>query len=310
MKYVLILAMLLTSGWAVCRPAVHSEPMLSEQEVDRIIVNTVRALHDTYLFPEQVGEAVSQLRHERSMGMFQRGMKFGRFRQRYEALLITATQDSGFELLERIPATLESPGIERPVTSNLTMEMLPDNVGYLAVEGDFTGADAERELSDAIGYVNGSRALILDLRRAGDTSFAVARHLASQFVAAGTPLAEVDYNSPDAPRMVHAQAVSPGYRDRPVYILTSALVAGPWEFLCYTLKHHDAAYIVGEDTMGVGYMKTAVDLSEHARLTLYYAQTRHPHTQGNWHRIGVIADYQTPAADSMTQALALIERAL
>ncbi|MCU7554729.1 S41 family peptidase [Alteromonas sp. ASW11-19] len=310
MKNILMIAMLLASGWVVSSPAVHPEPTLSEHEVDTIIANTVTALHDTYLFPEQVSDAVSQLRYERSMGMFQRGMKFGRFRQRYEALLITATQDSGFELLERTPATLQSSAPEHQRTSNLAMEILPDNIGYLTFEGDFTGAGADRELAAAMHYVRDTGALILDLRRAGETSFAVAQNVVSQFVKTGTELARVDYNSPHSPSVVRAQSVPAPYLARPVYILTAALVAGPWEFVCYTLKHHDTAVIIGEDTMGVGYMKMAIDLSEHARLTLYYAQTRHPETEGNWHRIGVIADYQTSAADSMDTALTLISDAL
>lgn len=301
-----VVLLLLTSLMAGAAP--HPEPYLNKQEVRHIVDNTIDALTQTYLFPDRTQKAIDRLRLEASRGEFTRGYHFGQFRQKFESILVNSTSDTGFELVEKrsvnslaaLPADAEDSAIET--------EILTDNVGYLKLSGDFLKTDRRADLTQALDYLQTNDALIVDLREAGDASMEFVHHLTSFFLPAGTHMATVSFNAQHAPVALYAEekAGFSTYRDGlPVFILTSGFVSGPWEFVSYTLKHFEAAVIVGEDTMGVSYMMKTLSVSEHAELTLYYAQITHPVTQENWQQTGVFADYQVSAAESEKVALSL-----
>jgi len=103
---------------------------------------------------------------------------------------------------------------------------------------------------------------------------------------------------------------SPVSTDKPVFIVTSPFIAGSWEFVAFTLQQADRATIVGMPTLGLGYMTTVEQLSEHLSMVMAYAELQHPQTGDSWKNSGVIPDVQTDADQAMSLALKLATEAL
>ena len=297
---------------AICNTAAaaspHPEPYLEKEEIRLIVENTLTALSQEYLFPEQAEGVQKRLQHELSKGEFTRGYHFGQFRQKFESVLVNGTSDTGFELVERRQAgALSTPS--QPAEDNaIDSKLLAENIGYLKLQGDFLKSDRSGDLMNTLLSLRGADSLIIDLREAGAASMDFAQQLASAFLPPGTLMGTVSFNAVHPPVDLYAKALpelSQLGAPLPVYILTSGFVTGPWEFFSYTLKHHDAAVIVGDDTMGVSFMKKAIPVSTHAELTLYYAQITHPVTKDNWQHTGVFADFQVKAEESLEEAVKL-----
>ncbi|WP_414829319.1 S41 family peptidase [Alteromonas sp. H39] len=305
---VFLLCILCITPTVVTAATAHPEPYLEKEEIRHIVENTVAALSQEYLFAEQTDKVKARLQHELTSGEFTRGYHFGQFRQKFESILVNGTSDTGFELLERrqMSALHREP---LPAEDNaIDSELLSENIGYIKLQGDFVKADRRSDLVDTLSTLRDVDALIIDLRDAGAASMDFAQQLVSPFLQPGTLMGTVSFNDQHEPVELLADPapeLSAFAGKTPVYILTSGFVSGPWEFVSYTLKHHDAAVIVGDDTMGMSYMKKTIPVSNHAELTLYYAQITHPLTQDNWQYTGVFADYQVKAEDSLETALKL-----
>lgn len=310
-RYILIIflsCLLWVISGAVAAAPPHSEPYLEKEEVQQIVNNTLVALSQEYLFPGQTHAVSKRLQHEISSGEFNRGYHFGQFRQKFESILVNSTSDTGFELVERRQMSVLHTSSPPAEDNAIDSEVLSGNIGYVKLQGDFVKADRRSDLVNTLSTLRDVDALIIDLRDAGAASMGFAKQLASTFLPAGTLMGTVSFNDQQDPVELLADPapeLSSFAGKRPVYILTSGFVSGPWEFVSYTLKHHDAAVIVGDDTMGMSYMKKAIPVSNHAELTLYYAQITHPVTRDNWQHTGVFADYQVKAEDSLETALKL-----
>ncbi len=308
-RFWLVFSFLLTACSAHATP--HPEPYLEKEEIQQIINNTINALSNDYLFPDNTPKVIDRMRDEAERGEFTRGYHFGQFRQKFESILVNGTSDTGFELVARATAPSLTDVPVDAETNAIETELLDGNIGYLKLSGDFLRSDRRNDLTTSLQHLASADVLILDLRDVGAASMDFAQHLTSFFLPPGTIMATVSFNAHQAPISLTSREM-PGFlhlsQNFPVFILTSGFVSGPWEFVSYTLKHYDAARLVGEDTMGVSYMKRSIPVSEHAALTLYYAQLEHPVTHDNWHQTGVFADYQVSATESFDEALTLASK--
>ncbi|MCW8091503.1 S41 family peptidase [Alteromonas sp. ASW11-130] len=301
-----VLIMLVVSSQPVL--ARQNEIILSENEVREIVLNTVDVLEHDYLFPDKAKDVAQDLLHKLDIGAFDQSYPFGMFKQILENILIKATNDSGFELVEREIHNPLKNKLTRQESNAIQVDMLENDIGYIRFDGDFLFSSAQNELDSAMAYLAESRALIIDLRITGLGTLPLAQQLISFFVAPDTVIADVFLNPEEAPAKIIIQdnfINAQRFYDTPVYVLNSGFVVGPWEFVGYTLKYHHAAVIVGEDTMGVALMKKTLPVSQHANLILTYAQTHHPKTNENWQDYGVIADYQVSAQESLKTAINL-----
>ena len=89
-------------------------------------------------------------------------------------------------------------------------------------------------------------------------------------------------------------------------VVTSPFVAGPWEFVAYTLQQAGRATIVGQQTIGLSFMTVINTLSKHLSIEMANAQIINPHTLGNWQDEGVIPDINSDARDAVAETLLMI----
>jgi len=84
-------------------------------------------------------------------------------------------------------------------------------------------------------------------------------------------------------------------KDKPVYVLTSAVTFSGGEQLSYDLQQLGRATIVGETTRGGANPREGFRVHPHLEATISVATAVSPQTGGNWEGTGVMPDIQTTA---------------
>jgi C-terminal processing protease CtpA/Prc len=84
-------------------------------------------------------------------------------------------------------------------------------------------------------------------------------------------------------------------KDKPVYVLTSAVTFSGGEQLSYDLQQLGRATIVGEPTRGGANPREGFRVHPHLEATISVATAVSPRTGGNWEGTGVAPDIQTTA---------------
>lgn len=328
----------LLSWMLICHLLGHqvvAETLIAQSDVEKLVRNTIHELQQTYLYPDKAEQATKALQKHLSLAKFNQDYQFGHLKLELENMLALATGDSNFEFFEGASTLNTQPALAQPnarQNNRLNSEMIDSHkakqsIGYLAFHGDFhfyghtgnapassTQMDNIRQAFDDLASAD---ALIMDLRDTGEGSLEIAEFIMSYFLAPGTLLGELHFNSKKAPQALYlknqALKESPNpaaerrnEKNKPVYILHSSFVSGHWEFLSYTLKQYKKAVVIGEESMGLAKISKQVRVLENIYLNMSYAIIKHPVSEDSWQGYGVAPDYPVDAEDSLDFAIELI----
>lgn len=313
MKSIVIACWVLLSSWPALSNGQSSDlnPLISPDEIQIAVQNIARELNNTYLYPEKAKVAADKLLAKQRAGNFNRQYDFSLLNHEITTLLLQSTSDAGFELIQQQPANLSvfdhnNGDFPTKQHDEVTAGILDHNIGYLKITGNFRFPNSSEIIADQFRLLAGVDALIIDLRLADEAAITVAQQLVSYFVQPGTNIANVKSNQ-------HVEALiastTTGFekfkQDFPLYIVNSSFVAGSWEFFGYTLQHFNKAVIVGEPTMGLGYLTKVVRISDTLAIRMNHAMILHPVSNENWDNDGVVPDYFYQSDDAYHQAYRL-----
>lgn len=276
------------------------------------IVDQVRSLvEEHYIFPE-VAVKVS--------GMLAAGLAGGRYPADLSALAAAVTADlqsvngdKHLRLLyheEAIPP--RTPGDDAEEYAALARwadqtcrgvacaQRLAGNVGYLELRPVlFPAVLAAEVITATMSLLATADALIIDLRNClgGEPSMTpfIISYLWDRDPAQLSGLRERKDN---LLRQAWTLPYVPGRRfgkDKPVYVLTSAVTFSGGEQLSYDLQQLGRATIVGEPTRGGAHAREGFRVHPHLEATISVATAVNPKTGGNWEGTGVTPDIQTTA---------------
>lgn len=162
-----------------------------------------------------------------------------------------------------------------------------------------------RYLDHAMGLVDGSRRMLLDLRECrGGTPDSVA-HLRS-YLLGEHPLHLQDVVPRHGPVERFAttpdRLCAPSQPDLPVAVLASAATFSGGEDLAYTLQAFGRATVVGETTGGGAHPRRSFVLAPTLELHVPVARSVNARTGGNWEGTGVVPDVPCPATQAPGRA--------
>lgn len=183
------------------------------------------------------------------------------------------------------------------------LRWLAGNVGYLRIRMFMDAPPSAERMAAAMGLLADSSALIIDVRGAPGGEPAGVAMVIGHLVRERTPTVHTeDRFDPAASRSFHAEPRTPGYTDRPVYVLVDGRTGSGAEEFAYDLQTMGRATLVGETTAGAatpgGYRPLA-----HGFVAFIPMQiVRHAITGNNWEGTGVNPDVRVPAADALTRA--------
>ncbi|MCX8474269.1 MAG: S41 family peptidase [Sphingomonas sp.] len=135
------------------------------------------------------------------------------------------------------------------------LKVLPGNVRMLRYDGFmWTGDESRATLDNAVAFLRGGDAIVIDIRDNGGGSPEAVRRLTSYFVPAGAKLVTFHMRD-EKPTVSVADTEVPGGRITgvPVYVLTSGRSASAAEEFASHVKGFGFGTLVGETTAGAGY---------------------------------------------------------
>lgn len=170
----------------------------------------------------------------------------------------------GFE--EPIPFEITRAEVHVPAVSYGVME---GNIGYAVL--DRVARNAAQEMDEALRRLQGTRGLVIDLRRNPGGFLDESLMLADLFLKPGSVLATTSQRAPgSAPGAMTTES----YQDRwpvrapdlPVVVLVDRFTASGAEILAGALQDYDRAVVLGERTFGKGLVQTVLRLPHGRRL--------------------------------------------
>ena len=185
------------------------------------------------------------------------------------------------------------------------VEVLSGNVGYMDIRG-FSGAAAVvGAIKSALEYLQGTDAIIFDLRRNGGGSPFSVNVIISHFTTGDTiPSLTVTNRSANQKftRYTYAQVPGPRRPTVPLYVLTSGATASAGEDFTFVLKNMKRATIVGGTTAGAGHNNANVDLGDGFAASISFTRVTDPKTGAEWERVGVTPDIRVDQAQALDVA--------
>jgi hypothetical protein len=204
-----------------------------------------------------------------------------------------------------VPSIMALSPQDRP-TGIDRFERLDGNVGYLKLNL-IAGNWAFDAVTQALGSLDGTDAMILDVRAVPGGTAQMADFLVSHFIPPEVLLWSAF--TPATGETTHRRALSevPGPRrlDVPLYVLVDRRSGSAAELIPFVLQNFGRATIVGERTAGAGrtasYFPAELGLSVSVSTTHIYEESN----GREWERIGVLPDIVTPSEEALTTALEL-----
>lgn len=182
------------------------------------------------------------------------------------------------------------------------VERLPGNVGYLEFLGfmdEELGADT---VAAAMNFINGTDALIIDMRRNGGGNPAMVA-LVCSYLFGTEPVHLNDLYWREGNRTeefwTRKEVAGKRYLNKDVYVLTSKRTFSGAEEFTYNLKNLKRATIIGETTGGGAHPGGGFRINEHFGMFVPTGRAISPITKTNWEGTGVSPDISVPADQAL-----------
>jgi hypothetical protein len=192
----------------------------------------------------------------------------------------------------------------------MELKVLPGNVRYMDYRGfDWIGPDTAAALDNAMSFLAGGDAVIIDIRRNGGGSPAAVQYITSHFMEAGKPLMTFHMNgkaSPDTTATL-AEIKAPRMIGKPLYVLTSGGSASAAEEFAGHVGGYKFGELVGENTAGAGFRNELVPVAGEYMLSVSVGRAVLAATGKDWEAVGHAPTMAAPvpAALDVAQAHAL-----
>src|SRR4026208_518223 len=182
------------------------------------------------------------------------------------------------------------------------VERLPGNIGYLEF---FNFADEElgaETVAAAMNFINGTDALIIDMRKNGGGNPAMVA-LVCSYLFGPEPVHLNDLYWREGNRTdefwTKKELSGKRYLNKDVYVLTSKRTFSGAEEFTYNLKNLKRATIIGETTGGGAHPGGMFRMHEHFGAFVPTGRAISPITKTNWEGTGVTPDVNVPADQAL-----------
>jgi len=278
------------------------------------------ALRQRYVYPDVGRRAAESIEAALAAGKYDEIVQPWAFAERLTADIREVAHDKHLNVTARGPAPAPAaatggppPGPPpRSEAGVARADRLPGNIGYIEVVA-LPGLDAFKPpVEKAMAALADTRALIVDLRRNGGGTPQAEVYLTSFLLDPAKPVAvnRFVWRNPNTETFRTEEFMSSPtpywYRDKPVYVLTSARTFSGGEAVAYDMQVLKLATIVGETTGGGANPGGGMPLTPDFGVFMPAGRGENPTTGTNWEGVGVKPDVAVPAADALKTALGLL----
>ena len=289
----------------------------------RVVDSLLVQLEREYVFPGKVPALAASLRQRLQRGDYDNISNAVAFADTLTAHIRQVIADRHLSVrflpARRAPVTRDastgasSTTARRPSTAWVErVEVLPSNIGYLALSGFADRADAETPYRDAMTKLADTDFLIIDIRdNRGGHPEGVALLISYLVGTDSIHLNSFHFRNGDSTLQTWTSPLVTGRKfgpDKPVYVLTSSTTFSAAEEFAYDLQAIRRGTIIGEVTGGGANPGQVARLDANMAAFIPFAEARNPITGTNWEGVGVKPEIEVPAAVALDRALEEIAR--
>jgi hypothetical protein len=323
-KAILRLAILFAFTFTLANVA-SAQPEQPDLTIDaatrtQVIDTMLKRLNDAYVFPEVAKKMEQSIRERVDKKEFDQITSAKEFAQKLTNDLQAISNDKHLRVRysyqplpergpQREPTAEERQQRRRELTwmnhGFAKVERLPGNIGYLEFFNfmdEVLGADT---VAAAMNFINGTDALIIDMRNNGGGNPAMVA-LVCSYLFSPEPVHLNDLYWREGNRTeefwTKKEVAGKRYLNKDVYVLTSKRTFSGAEEFTYNLKNLKRATIVGETTGGGAHPGGGFRINEHFGMFVPMGRAINPITKTNWEGTGVTPDVSVPADQALLTA--------
>lgn len=323
-RAVIRLAMLLLLALSIANVAV-AQPEQPDLTIDaatrtQVIDTLLKRLNDSYVFPEVAKKMEQSIRDRVAKKEYDQITSAKQFAMTLTKDLQAVSNDKHLRVRYSHKALPEHGPRREPTAEErderkrelnwmnhgfAKVERLRGNIGYLEFLNfmdEELGADT---VAAAMNFINGTDALIIDLRRNGGGNPAMVALICS-YLFGPEPVHLNNLYWREGNRTdefwTRKEVAGKRYLNKDVYVLTSNRTFSGAEEFTYNLKNLKRATIIGETTGGGAHPGGSFRISEHFGMFVPTGRAISPITKTNWEGTGVTPDIAVPAEQAFTVA--------
>ena len=311
--------LLLTVAFASIASAQPEQPDLTIDAATRakVIDTILKRLNDSYVFPETAKKMEQSIKERVEKKEYDQITSAKEFATKLTQDLQAVSNDKHLRVRysheaipergeSREPTAAEREQRKRDLTwmnhGFSKVERLPGNIGYLEFLNfmdEELGADT---VAAAMNFINGTDALIIDMRQNGGGNPAMVA-LVCSYLFGPEPVHLNDLYWREGNRTdefwTKKEVSGKRYLNKDVYVLTSKRTFSGAEEFTYNLKNLKRATIIGETTGGGAHPGGGFRITEHFGMFVPTGRAISPITKTNWEGAGVTPDIAVPADQAL-----------
>ena len=169
------------------------------------------------------------------------------------------------------------------------LKVLPGNIRYLESVGFFWGGDKTKEAYDnAMRFLKGGEAIIIDMRQNGGGSPDAVRYMISHFLQPNTPIVTFYMRGQAGDRWSSLGGLPAGsLTGKPLYVLTGGRSASAAEEFVGHVGGYKVGELVGEKTAGAGYRNEFFSIAGGYVISVSVGRAVLASTGKDWEKVGI-----------------------
>lgn len=307
---------------SACAFAQPEQPDLSIDAATKtqVIDTILKRLNDSYVFPEVAKKMEESIRDRVTKKEYDQITSAKQFATQLTTDLQAISKDKHLRVRyshqpipERGPRREPTAADREQRRRELTwlnhgfgkVERLRGNLGYLEFVNFLDEELGAETVAAAMNFINGTDALIIDMRSNGGGNPAMVA-LVCSYLFGPEPVHLNDLYWREGNRTdefwTRKEVAGKRYLDKDVYVLTSKRTFSGAEEFTYNLKNLKRATIIGETTGGGAHPGGGYRISEHFQMFVPTGRAISPITKTNWEGTGVTPDVSVPADQALVVA--------
>jgi hypothetical protein len=216
--------------------------------------------------------------------------------------LASAPPDAGAD--DAPPTAQDIANAERRNSGLVQMKILPGNIRYLETDGFvWAGEVTERAYDDAMRFLAGGDAVIIDMRKNGGGDPLAVRYLVSHFLAPNTKLMTFYMGSKGVSTTAALpKTIAPRMIGKPLYVLTSGGTASAAEEFTGHIAGYKLGELIGENTAGAGFRNQFYPLPDGLIISISVGRAILASTGKSWEGVGFAPDTAVPVDNALEVA--------
>jgi len=185
------------------------------------------------------------------------------------------------------------------------LSVLPGNIRYMDYAGfTWTGAESAAAIDQAMRFLSGGDAVIIDLRRNGGGSPVAVQYLVSHFLPADRPLVAFHMGGRAEPERMSTLSELPAGRmiGKPLYVLTSPGSASAAEEFAGHVAGFKIGELVGAPTAGAAFRNELVPIAGGYVLSISVGRPVLASTGRDWEGTGIAPTIPADGKDALAVA--------